>query len=235
MTRSGPIVHDLRDRLILARGPLAHGPPVSAARSGGRRSARRRMRRSNRGFGACVSRGGNRARAARPPGGPAVRTAHAGQPRRGGSGPGALSRPEHARAGPRRAPRLSMRPPPRNAPTSTGAAAGSPSSARGQAGWTPCGGPARSRSGRRRVRPAMYRASGSSRKPNARWWTISPAICGDCPAMTTGSRAICHRMMDDERRHGTRAVQAGGRRLPTPVRFMMRAAAGVMTATAYRI
>ena len=49
------------------------------------------------------------------------------------------------------------------------------------------------------------------------------------------SRAICHRMMDDERRHGTRAVQAGGRRLPTPVRFMMRAAAGVMTATAYRI
>ena len=49
------------------------------------------------------------------------------------------------------------------------------------------------------------------------------------------SRAICHRMMDDERRHGTRAVRAGGRRLPAPVRIMMRAAAGVMTATAFRI
>ena len=49
------------------------------------------------------------------------------------------------------------------------------------------------------------------------------------------SRAICRRMMDDERRHGTRAVQAGGRRLPTPVRIVMRLAAGVMTATAYRI
>ena len=49
------------------------------------------------------------------------------------------------------------------------------------------------------------------------------------------SRAICRRMMDDERRHGTRAVQAGGRRLPTPVRIVMRLAAGVMTATAYRL
>lgn len=49
------------------------------------------------------------------------------------------------------------------------------------------------------------------------------------------SRAICRRMMDDERRHGARAVQAGGRRVPTPVRLMMRAAAGVMTTTAYRM
>ena len=49
------------------------------------------------------------------------------------------------------------------------------------------------------------------------------------------SRAICRRMMDDERRHGTRAVEAGGRRLPAPARIMMRAAARVMTATAYRI
>ncbi len=49
------------------------------------------------------------------------------------------------------------------------------------------------------------------------------------------SRAICHRMMDDERRHGTRAAQAGGRPLPAPVRILMRAAARVMTATAYRI
>ena len=49
------------------------------------------------------------------------------------------------------------------------------------------------------------------------------------------SRAICRRMMDDERRHGARAVQAGGRRVPAPVRLMMRAAAGVMTTAAYRI
>ena len=49
------------------------------------------------------------------------------------------------------------------------------------------------------------------------------------------SRAICRRMLDDERRHGTRAVEAGGRRLPAPVRIMMRLAARAMTATAYRI
>ena len=49
------------------------------------------------------------------------------------------------------------------------------------------------------------------------------------------SRAICHRMMDDERRHGTRASQAGGRALPVPIRIAMRLAAGVMTATAYRV
>ena len=49
------------------------------------------------------------------------------------------------------------------------------------------------------------------------------------------SRAICRRMMDDERRHGTRAVEAGGRPLPAPVRLMMRVAAKVMTSTAYRI
>ena len=49
------------------------------------------------------------------------------------------------------------------------------------------------------------------------------------------SRAICRRMLDDERRHGTRAVEAGGRPLPAPVRIAMRVAAGVMTTTAYRI
>ena len=49
------------------------------------------------------------------------------------------------------------------------------------------------------------------------------------------SRAICRRMLDDERRHGTRALEAGGRRLPAPVRLMMRVAAGVMTSAAYRV
>ena len=49
------------------------------------------------------------------------------------------------------------------------------------------------------------------------------------------SRAICRRMMDDERRHGTSALEAGGRSLPAPARAMMRAAASVMTATAFRL
>ena len=49
------------------------------------------------------------------------------------------------------------------------------------------------------------------------------------------SRAICRRMLDDERRHGTRAVEAGGRPLPALVRIAMRVASGVMTTTAYRI
>ncbi|MCY4453444.1 MAG: 2-polyprenyl-3-methyl-6-methoxy-1,4-benzoquinone monooxygenase [Immundisolibacterales bacterium] len=49
------------------------------------------------------------------------------------------------------------------------------------------------------------------------------------------SRAICRRMMDDEQRHGTSALEAGGRRPPAPARAMMRVAAGVMTATAFRL
>ena len=49
------------------------------------------------------------------------------------------------------------------------------------------------------------------------------------------SRAICRRMMDGEQRHGTSAHEAGGRRLPAPARTMMRVAAGVMTATAFRL
>ena len=55
------------------------------------------------------------------------------------------------------------------------------------------------------------------------------------PAGDRRSRAICRRMMEDEHRHGTRAAKAGGRPLPAPARLMMRAAARVMTGTAYRI
>ena len=55
------------------------------------------------------------------------------------------------------------------------------------------------------------------------------------PAGDRRSRAICRRMMEDERRHGTRAAKAGGRPLPAPARLMMRAAARVMTGTAYRV
>ena len=48
------------------------------------------------------------------------------------------------------------------------------------------------------------------------------------------SRAICRQMMEEEKRHGTRAAQSGGRTLPAPARAMMRAAARIMTSTAYR-
>lgn len=49
------------------------------------------------------------------------------------------------------------------------------------------------------------------------------------------SRAICRRMLEDERRHGRRAAEAGGRPLPASARLMMRFAARVMTASAYRV
>ena len=49
------------------------------------------------------------------------------------------------------------------------------------------------------------------------------------------SRAICRRMLEDERRHGRRAAEAGGCPLPASARLMMRFAARVMTASAYRV
>jgi ubiquinone biosynthesis monooxygenase Coq7 len=47
------------------------------------------------------------------------------------------------------------------------------------------------------------------------------------------SRAIVAAMRDDEARHGATARDAGAGELPLPVRLLMRAAARVMTATAY--
>jgi ubiquinone biosynthesis monooxygenase Coq7 len=55
------------------------------------------------------------------------------------------------------------------------------------------------------------------------------------PATDERSRAIVHRMKDDEARHAANARQAGAAELPVPVRWAMRAAAKVMTTTAYRI
>jgi ubiquinone biosynthesis monooxygenase Coq7 len=49
------------------------------------------------------------------------------------------------------------------------------------------------------------------------------------------SRAIVSRMRDDEVRHARQAEQAGGVRPPPPVRWLMRAAAKVMTTTAHRV
>jgi 3-demethoxyubiquinol 3-hydroxylase len=55
------------------------------------------------------------------------------------------------------------------------------------------------------------------------------------PASDSRSRAIVAAMKDDERRHADEAQAAGAVDMPAPVRWAMRAAARVMTATAYRI
>ena len=49
------------------------------------------------------------------------------------------------------------------------------------------------------------------------------------------SRAVVDQMRDDEIRHGAMAVEAGAVPLPYPVKRLMRAAADVMRAVAYRI
>lgn len=55
------------------------------------------------------------------------------------------------------------------------------------------------------------------------------------PVTDARSRAIVERMREDEARHGAMAYDAGGERLPLPVRGAMRLAANVMRAVAYRI
>jgi ubiquinone biosynthesis monooxygenase Coq7 len=55
------------------------------------------------------------------------------------------------------------------------------------------------------------------------------------PADDVRSRAIVQQMKDDEARHALAAQEAGAAALPAPVRWAMRAAAKVMTTTAYRI
>ncbi|MBY4899327.1 2-polyprenyl-3-methyl-6-methoxy-1,4-benzoquinone monooxygenase [Cupriavidus sp. AU9028] len=55
------------------------------------------------------------------------------------------------------------------------------------------------------------------------------------PAQDLRSRAVVEQMRDDEMRHGASARDAGGIELPRPVQAAMRAAARVMTTTAYRI
>jgi ubiquinone biosynthesis monooxygenase Coq7 len=55
------------------------------------------------------------------------------------------------------------------------------------------------------------------------------------PAADERSRAIVRAMRDDERRHADEALDAGAMTMPAPARWMMRAAAKVMTTTAHRI
>ncbi|MEK8053406.1 2-polyprenyl-3-methyl-6-methoxy-1,4-benzoquinone monooxygenase [Ideonella sp. DXS22W] len=55
------------------------------------------------------------------------------------------------------------------------------------------------------------------------------------PAEDAASRAIVAQMRDDEARHADDAQTTGAAPLPAPVRWLMRAAAKVMTTTAHRV
>jgi ubiquinone biosynthesis monooxygenase Coq7 len=57
----------------------------------------------------------------------------------------------------------------------------------------------------------------------------------DLPADDERSRAIVSQMRDDEARHGTAALEAGGTEFPQPVKDAMTLVSSVMTATAYRV
>lgn len=57
----------------------------------------------------------------------------------------------------------------------------------------------------------------------------------DLPPGDERSRAIVAQMRDDEARHGTAALDAGGAEFPQPVKDAMTLISGVMTATAYRV
>jgi len=57
----------------------------------------------------------------------------------------------------------------------------------------------------------------------------------DLPVDDVRSRAIVSQMRDDEARHGTAALEAGGTLFPQPVRDAMTIVSGVMTATSYRV
>jgi ubiquinone biosynthesis monooxygenase Coq7 len=55
------------------------------------------------------------------------------------------------------------------------------------------------------------------------------------PVEDTASRAVVERMRDEEAAHARQAQGAGAAAMPAPVRWLMRAAAKVMTTTAHRI
>lgn len=55
------------------------------------------------------------------------------------------------------------------------------------------------------------------------------------PPVDAASRAVLQQMRTDETAHATTALEAGGASLPTPVRFVMRAASQIMTTTTYWI
>lgn len=58
---------------------------------------------------------------------------------------------------------------------------------------------------------------------------------GQLPASDDKSRAILEQMREDEQQHSTAAIEAGGLRFPTPVKFGMSLVSKVMTKATYRI
>ncbi len=55
----------------------------------------------------------------------------------------------------------------------------------------------------------------------------------DLPPQDGKSRAIVEQMKEDESRHATAALDAGGAKLPRPAAVLMKFAAGIMLGTAY--
>ena len=55
------------------------------------------------------------------------------------------------------------------------------------------------------------------------------------PEDDSRSRKILEQMLEDERRHGELALEAGGEDFPEPVKRAMTAIATVMTNTSYRV
>ncbi|HCK81362.1 MAG TPA: 2-polyprenyl-3-methyl-6-methoxy-1,4-benzoquinone monooxygenase [Candidatus Competibacter sp.] len=53
------------------------------------------------------------------------------------------------------------------------------------------------------------------------------------PEQDRASRAILEQMKEDEARHATNAVVAGGARLPLPIRLLMKGVSKIMTNTTY--
>ena len=53
------------------------------------------------------------------------------------------------------------------------------------------------------------------------------------PESDAKSRAILEQMREDEARHADNAVSAGGRKLPLPLRLLMKATSKMMTKTTY--
>jgi len=58
---------------------------------------------------------------------------------------------------------------------------------------------------------------------------------GQVPVDDDRTRAILEQMKEDEVRHATKALAAGGAALPSPVRFAMKLMSKVMTTTVYRL
>lgn len=55
------------------------------------------------------------------------------------------------------------------------------------------------------------------------------------PANDLASRAVVAQMIVEEKQHGDKAIQAGGKALPDPVKWGMRMVSKVMTKTTYHI